>query len=60
MTIQQLNRAQREQLKQAYYIECVNSDPSYNELADIDTLVTDRQLFEAYGDTEFTEDDFLC
>lgn len=60
MTVQQLNRAQREQLKQTYYSERVNSDPSWGELVDIDALVSDEEIAAEYAGVEFTDDDFFA
>jgi hypothetical protein len=33
---------------------------SYGELADIDDIVSDEEVFDEYGGTSFTEDDFFC
>lgn len=57
MTFKELNRNQIEQLKQRYYCDR-NENVSYGELANIDELVTDREVEEEFGDITFTEEDF--
>ncbi len=58
MKVQELNRVQLEELKQRYYTE-KNENVSYGELADIDNIVSDKEIFEEYEGVEFTEDDFF-
>lgn len=58
MKVQELNKVQLEELKQRYYTE-KNENVSYGELADIDNLVSDKEIFEEYEGIEFTEDDFF-
>lgn len=57
MVFQDLNKEQKEQLKQRYYCER-NENVSYGELADIDNLVTDKEIEAEYGDITFCEEDF--
>lgn len=57
MKVQELNRDCIETLKQSYYCDR-NESVSYDELANIDNLVSDDELFDYYGGVEFTEDDF--
>lgn len=57
MKFKDLNREQIEQLKQRYYCDR-NENVSYGELADIDELVTDKEVEEEFGDMLFTEEDF--
>lgn len=57
MRFKDLNREQIEQLKQRYYCDR-NENVSYGELADIDELVTDKEVEEEFGDITFTEEDF--
>ena len=59
MSINELTREQMIELKQNYYCE-QHDDASYGELADIDLLVSDDEIIEVYGDTEFSPDDFFC
>lgn len=58
MKVRELNRKQLEELKQRYYTE-KNENVSYGELADIDKLVTDNEIFEEYEHIEFCEEDFF-
>lgn len=58
MTFKELNRNQIEQLKQRYYCDR-NENVSYEELVDIDELVTDEEIEEEYGATFFVEEDFF-
>lgn len=57
MKEQELNRNCIETLKQSYYCDR-NESVSYDELANIDSLVSDDELFDYYSGVEFTEDDF--
>lgn len=58
MNILELSKRQKEELKQRLYCE-KNENVSYGELANIDELVSDKELFETYGGIDFTEDDFF-
>lgn len=58
-TLNELTKAQKEELKQALLIEredCV----SFAELCDCDNLVTDDELEAKWGGTMFSDDDFAC
>lgn len=58
MKITELNKEQLQQVKQDYY--CKNNDyVSYYELASIDDLVSDEEVYEEYANTYFVEDDFF-
>ena len=62
MKLKDLNDDQRLQLKQRILTDRMDAkgeSPSYGELADADTLVTDEELEAEYGDTEFVSDDFM-
>ena len=62
MKLKDLNDDQRLQLKQRILTDRMDAkgeSPSYGELADADTLVTDEELEAEYGDTEFVPDDFM-
>ena len=59
MSVKDLTREQLIELKQRYYTER-NENVSYGELADIDNLVSDNEIFEEYGHITFVEEDFLC
>ena len=61
MKLKDLNDDQRLQLKQRILTDRMDAkgeSPSYGELADVDTLVTDEELEAEFGDTEFVPDDF--
>ena len=62
MKLKDLNDDQRLQLKQRILTDRMDAkggSPSYGELADADTLVTDEELEAEFGDTEFVPDDFM-
>ena len=60
MSVEELPREALQELKQRYYAEKYDKDLSYGELADIDDIVSDEEVFDEYGGTSFTEDDFFC
>lgn len=62
MTIKELNREQLQQVKQFYYTQKQDAKGrgvSWGELALIDELVTDAEIFEEYAATDFCDGDFL-
>lgn len=59
MTVKELNRDQLERLKADYYDKRHPEGVSYGELAAVNSLVTDQEVFEAYDGVDFSEDDFL-
>lgn len=59
MSVKELTREQLTQLKEQYYIEN-NNNVSYGELASINELVSDTEIFERYEHITFVEEDFLC
>lgn len=58
MSVTELTRDQLIELKQHYYCGR-NESVSWGELAEIDNIVTDEEVFEEYGGTYFVEDDFF-
>lgn len=58
MDVKELSREQLEELKQRYY--CENNNASWEDLANIDTLVSDEEIFEEYSMINFCNDDFCC
>lgn len=60
MTLDELSYDQRFELKQKYQYEFWEEDPSYEEVANADRYVTDKQLEEAYSGIGFTDGDFSC
>lgn len=59
MTVWDLNRDQLAELKQRYYIDHVDENPSYGELADIDNLVSDDEVYNEYDHVDFVPEDFF-
>ena len=63
MTFDELNDEQKLELKQRILTERNENrgeGTSYGELADADDLVSDEDLKDWYGATEFSPDDFMC
>lgn len=63
MSVYELNREQLIQLKQNYIMEQNEADGKstyWSDLADADDIVTDEEIFGAYGGYAFTEDDFAA
>ena len=60
MTVKELSREQLTELKQSYYCNEVREGEgvSYGELATIDELVSDEEVFDFYDGTYFVDDDF--
>lgn len=62
MTVKELSREQLNELKQSYLCdlyEAKGKAPSYGELAWVDVLISDREIFSVYEDVSFTNDDFF-
>lgn len=63
MTVQELDRDQLIELKQAYITEKndeVGEGTSWGELADTDELISDKEIYAAYECYDFVNDDFFC
>ena len=61
MTVQELNRDQLIQLKQEMLMERMDAEgdyPSWGELADADSLVSDEDVQSQFAGTIFTTADF--
>lgn len=58
MTLNELTPEQRLRVKQNMLIK-EQDNVSYGELVDADELISDAELEEEHGSTEFVEDDFL-
>jgi len=70
MNVTELNREQLTELKKYYYSELVNEgtfaevvgrdykEPSYDDLVNVDEIVTDDVIFDRYGDMQFSQEDF--
>lgn len=62
MKVQELNREQLTELKQDYLLrkmEKDNKSPFLADLINIDTLVSDQEVFTFYYDFDFVNDDFF-
>ncbi len=62
MTLKDLSGNQRLQLKQDILTRRMDEkgeSPSYGELADADDLVSDKELEDEFGGTEFVPEDFI-
>lgn len=59
-TVTELSRDEFIELKTRYYNENSNTELSYGELVDIDSIVSDEEVFNYYSDVTFTKDDFFC
>lgn len=60
MGVRELSREELIELKQNYYCNELGNNASYGELADIDNIVTDKEIFEYYDYVDFVKDDFFC
>ncbi|MGN1217957.1 MAG: hypothetical protein ACI4TD_08270 [Phocaeicola sp.] len=63
MTVQELNRDQLIEIKESMLVERMDAEgdwPSWDEIANADSLVSDEDVFEEYANTVFTEADFFC
>ena len=63
MTVYDLNRDQLTEVKQRMLMEQYDlrgETPSYGELADVDDLISDEEVYAEYAGTEFVPDDFFC
>ena len=58
MTVYDLSREQLQQLKQRHLME-QGASLSWGELADIDSVISDEEIQEAYEGTDFVEEDFF-
>jgi hypothetical protein len=57
MTVYELNRDQLQELKVRYY-QGAGEDLSYDEIVNIDNLVSDREVYSYYRNFSFSPDDF--
>lgn len=60
MTVFDLTRDEKRELKCQYLAGKEEKDLSYGEIANIDLLVTDSEIEDVYCDTYFSPDDFFC
>lgn len=59
MNVKELSREELTELKTNYYMS-KNENISYEEIATINDLVTDEEVFDEYASTVFTSQDFFC
>ena len=63
MSVKELTKGQKEELKQRYYDEKLqekeNRTMSYYEMSIIDDLVSDEEIENEYGYISFVNDDFF-
>lgn len=63
MNVHELTRDQITELKQKMLTDRMaehDEEPSYGELADVDEVISDEEVFSEFEGTEFTNDDFFC
>jgi hypothetical protein len=63
MNVYELNRDQLIELKQIYLTEKgeeVGDGTSWSEYADVDDIISDKEIFERYDGYTFSNDDFFC
>lgn len=63
MTVYDLNRDQLIELKEHMLTERYDErgeSPSWGDLAEADDIISDEEVFEEYGGTQFSMDDFFC
>ncbi len=64
MKVTELNRDELTELKQRFLMEKRaeehEDEPSYGELAQIDELVSDDEVYAEYDYIDFVKDDFFC
>ena len=58
MTINNLTDSQREQLKITVLEDMLGHEPSWNEVACADEIVSDEYIEEEFAGVHFTEEDF--
>ena len=58
MKVKELNRQQLDELKQSYVTECENN-PSWGDLIDAPSNISDETIFEHYAGINFVAEDFL-
>lgn len=58
MTVYDLNRDQLAELKARYYADRTGEDLSYDEIVNIDNLVSDAEIYRYYQAFSFVPEDF--
>lgn len=60
MDVTQLSRDQLIEVKLSMLETVIGHHPSWGDLAEVDTLVSDQQVYEEFAGTCFIPDDFFC
>ena len=60
MTIDNLTASQREQLKITVLEDVLGHEPSYNEITQVDDIVSDEYIKDEFSGVHFMEGDFGC
>ena len=64
MKVTELSRDELIELKQRYLMEkrdeAHEDEPSYGELASVDELISDDEVFAEFDYIDFEKDDFFC
>jgi hypothetical protein len=63
MTVQELDREQLIELKSMYLTEKnseVGEETSWAEIAAIDDVISDKEIYDRYDGYTFSNDDFFC
>lgn len=60
MKVTELTRNELLELKQWYYTDTSEKEPSYEELVNINEIISDEEIFLEYKAYDFVSDDFFC
>ena len=60
MTIDNLTASQREQLKITVLEDVLGHEPSYNEITQVDDIVSDEYIKDEFSGVHFMEGDIWC
>ena len=60
MSVHELSRDQKTELKQSMLEYVLGRQPSWGDLAYADAIISDEQMADLYEGTEFCDDDFFC
>jgi hypothetical protein len=63
MTVRELDRDQFIELKQMYLTEKnseVGEETSWGEIAAVDDVISDKEIYDRYDGYTFSNDDFFC
>ena len=60
MNVRDLTRDQKIELKQSMLEEVLGYEPSWGDITDADSIVSDEKMIEEYDGTNFSNNDFSC